>query len=100
MNYPDSIFTQRDIENVPGVEFDEDNKHQLYAEDYQDLAGEITAIETILGLNPQGDFDTVSERIAAAAMTGEGGGGSVNWDGGTPSSLYGGAIEIDGGGVS
>lgn len=61
MIYPDDIFLQRDIENVPGVEFDATKQHQIFAEDYQDLGGEITVIESILGTNPNGDFPTVKE---------------------------------------
>lgn len=63
-SYPDETFPFRLIENVPGVEYDPDNKKRLFAEDIQSLANEIAAIEETLGLNINGDYDTLNERIA------------------------------------
>jgi len=59
--YPEEIFEQREMENLPGISFDASKKQNLYAEDMQNLANEIIAIQTILGTNPQGAFATVKE---------------------------------------
>lgn len=61
--YPDEEFAFRLIENVPGVEYDPDNKRKLFAEDLQEITNEIAAIEEALGLNINGSFDTLKLRI-------------------------------------
>lgn len=74
-DFPENIYAGRELENADGVVFDADQHTRFFAEDLNSVNDEITAIETVLGENPQGEFDTVSERIAAAAESG--GGGSV-----------------------
>lgn len=90
-DFPTSIFSQRTLTNAPGQTFDPTKTTRLYAEDIQQLGDEVTAIETILGENPQGDYSTVSERIAAAG-TGGGGSGSgeplTNGDVDSPELLF------------
>lgn len=60
-DYPDTIFETRETENLPGLVFNADQKTVLFSEDYQNLAAEITAIETVLGALVNGDFNTVLE---------------------------------------
>lgn len=50
-DYPTTIFSQRTLENVPGVTFDDSKKTRIYAEDVIALGDEITAIENALGEN-------------------------------------------------
>lgn len=47
-DFPTSIFTPRDTENLPGIVFDAAKKQVLFSEDYQSLGAEIEAIETYL----------------------------------------------------
>lgn len=72
--YPLEIYEQREIENLPGLLFNEPekppltgfkppNKKILYAEDIQMLADEIIALEVSLGLSPQGTFESVVARL-------------------------------------
>lgn len=70
--YPDDIFAQRDIENVTGVDYDATKKTRIYAEDLVALAQEISAIETILGENVNGSYDTVFAWLTALAAGGGG----------------------------
>ena len=51
MAYPDDIYVQRELENLPGLEFDSNNKKTLFAEDILGLGREIEQIEDTLGLN-------------------------------------------------
>lgn len=44
-DFPDTVFNLRDIENLPGITYDADNKKALFAEDLQNIAAEISAIE-------------------------------------------------------
>lgn len=60
MTWPNSIYTQRDLENLPGVEFDADNNKTLFAEDILNLGAEITAIETALGENLGGVVELIN----------------------------------------
>lgn len=62
-DYPTTIFEQREIENVPGVVYDASKKTRVYAEDLVALGDEVTAIETTLGENVQGSYDTLAERL-------------------------------------
>lgn len=80
--YPAGIFTPRTTENLPGVVYDETKTKTGFAEDYSLPAAEIKAIEETLGTNPQGDENTVSDRIAAieekaAAIPSGGGEGQI-----------------------
>ena len=49
MSYPDDIYKQRDLENLPGLVYDPQNKKTLFAEDILTLGSEIRAIEQTLG---------------------------------------------------
>jgi len=51
-SFPENIFAQRTLENRVGVVFDDTDSKTLYAEDLQNLANEIVALETYLK-NPQ-----------------------------------------------
>lgn len=51
MAYPDDIYVQRELENLPGLEYDPLNKKTLFAEDILGLGREIEQIEDTLGLN-------------------------------------------------
>lgn len=76
--YPSEIFTIRETENLPGIVYNPDNKRNIYSEDVQNLGAEITAIETILGTNPQGDYDTLVDRLANVLSLDSGGNLSIN----------------------
>lgn len=92
VKYPDEIFTGREIANLPGIEYKEEDKTTIFAEDVGGLNAEVQAIETTLGVNPQGDFETVADRLDAG-----GGGGINNLDGGVANTDYGTITNIDGG---
>lgn len=49
--FPDNIYTPRETENLPGIVYDPTNKQNMYSEDFQNLGGEIEAIEEALGEN-------------------------------------------------
>lgn len=66
-DFPTSIYTQRALENVPGQTYDDTKPQRFYAEDLIQLGDEITAIETVLGENPAGAYDTVREWLEALA---------------------------------
>ena len=46
--FPTEKYTQRDLENLPGISYDATKKQNLFAEDILNLALEIIAIETYL----------------------------------------------------
>jgi len=46
--FPNSVFSPRPTENLPGITFDPDDKKNLFSEDYQALGDEIKAIEESL----------------------------------------------------
>jgi len=62
-SYPDAVVTPRAIENRAGVVYDANDTKTLFAEDIENINAEIVAIETDLGLNPEGVFNTVAERL-------------------------------------
>lgn len=62
-DYPASIFSPRTVANLPGEAYDPSKQYRLFAEDFLLPAAEIVAIETTLGENPQGSFDTVADRL-------------------------------------
>lgn len=64
-SYPDSIFDPRTKENKAGVEFNPLKKNVLFAEDLSLLDSEIVAMQTILGLNPQGEYETIGAYLSA-----------------------------------
>lgn len=76
--FPDAIYTPRETENLSGIVYDPADKKNMYSEDFQNLGSEINAIETILGTNPEGDFDTVKDWLISLG-TGVGGGGFNNF---------------------
>jgi hypothetical protein len=73
--YPTALMPLRTFENRPGVVYDEDDTHRIYLEDLARWQENIIALETILGLNPQGSFDTVLLRLLD--IESQLGGGSV-----------------------
>jgi hypothetical protein len=72
-DFPDTIYTERDTENLPGLVFDPTDKKNLYSEDFQRHASEIIAIQTILGTLPSGAYATVREWLEALSAGGGGG---------------------------
>ncbi len=80
--YPDAIYTPRETENLPGLVYDPADKKNMYSEDFQNLGGEINAIETILGENVNGEYETVRAWLDALEAGG-GGGGGAHWFVGT-----------------
>lgn len=98
MTFPSTIFEQRDLENLSGLDYDRLNKKTLFAEDIEDHGYEIRAIETTLGAGVTGTFDTVSDRLDS--MSG-GGGGAGLWEfvsvivpTGTQSEIYFDSLDI------
>lgn len=63
--FPNAIYSSRVVENLNGLTRDVTDAKNLYAEDYNEAMEEITAIETILGLNPQAGYFTVADYIFA-----------------------------------
>ena len=61
--YPSEIWKRRDVENLPGIEYDETKKTVNFAEDYSLPADEIVAIEETLGVSPQGPYFSVGQRL-------------------------------------
>lgn len=47
-SFPTEIFVPRDTENLPGVVYDAGDKRTFFSEDFQNLGGEISAIESEL----------------------------------------------------
>lgn len=62
--YPDGIVEFREIENLPGIAFDEADKTTVFAEDIQKVDAEVVAIEETIGANPTGPFTTVAEFLS------------------------------------
>lgn len=63
--YPGAIDNFRDVENLPGVVYEPTDSRTLFAEDTRNSFDAITAIETTLGANPQGQFESVANRIVS-----------------------------------
>lgn len=63
-DFPDSVYEPRTKENKIGTVYDANRTRTAYAEDITKLDDEVVAIENTLGLNPEGESDTVNERIA------------------------------------
>jgi hypothetical protein len=59
--YPNEIYEPREKENRSGVTYDPNKKTVIFAEDIKNLDDEIVAIETELGTNPKGTFNSVKE---------------------------------------
>jgi hypothetical protein len=62
-NFPNSIFSPRVLVDRIGAIYDAAKTKVFFAKDHNDSLDEIVAIETELGLNPKGVFDSVSERL-------------------------------------
>jgi len=77
-DFPTAIFTPRAVANLPGIVYNADDDLTYYAEDYELPTDEIVAIETVLGLNPQGAYNNVAERLDALP-SGAGGGLAAAW---------------------
>lgn len=69
-DFPGSIFVPRTTQNQPGISYDAAKSKIQFAEDYSLPAAEIAAIETILGVNPQGAYTTVKDWLTALASSG------------------------------
>lgn len=50
MAYPEDIDTFREIENLPGLVFDPDDKRTLFMEDLQAVRDSVVAIENFIGV--------------------------------------------------
>lgn len=64
-DFPTTIFEARETENLPGLVYNPADKKNMYSEDFQNLGAEITALETVLGTLPAGDYDTIREALEA-----------------------------------
>lgn len=73
-NYPGAIDEFRNTTNIQGVEYNPLDTKTYFAEDFNGHSAAIVAIENTLGENPQGDYPTVADRLAAA------GGGGGAWE--------------------
>ena len=62
-DYPDSVYTPRTIANREGVVYDSSKTKVFYAEDLNNSNAEIVAVQEILGLNPEGTFTSVVDRL-------------------------------------
>lgn len=61
--YPGEIDEFRNTENLPGVEYNAADTKTVYAEDTNNHSSAIVAIESTLGVDPAGDFETVADRL-------------------------------------
>lgn len=61
--YPGEIDEFRNTENLPGVEYNAADTKTVYAEDTNNHSDAIVAIESTLGINPAGDFESVADRL-------------------------------------
>lgn len=73
-DFPSSIYSPVVKENVPKRTYDATKVTRIFAEDFNIPNEEIIAIEETLGTNPEGDFDTVDERISDLEDNPSGGG--------------------------
>ena len=64
-DFPDSIFSPRVVENLPGLLYEPTDLKTGFAEDINLPNAEIVAIETELGASPKGDYSTVKARLDA-----------------------------------
>ena len=67
MAFPDDIYSQRELVNLPGIEFDAENKKTLYAEDISRIGNEVTNIENWIGTQTE-TFDEIIQNIQPAGM--------------------------------
>lgn len=64
-DFPTSVYVPREVTNLPGLVLDPLETANLFAEDVNLPNAEIVAIETTLGLSPQGAYASVAARLAA-----------------------------------
>jgi hypothetical protein len=69
--FPGAIATFRTMVNRVGVVYDALKTKVIYAEDLNKHSEEINAIETTLGVNPQGGYTDVAERLDAGVGGGD-----------------------------
>lgn len=62
-DYPGEIDSHREYINLPGRSYNPADTKNIYAEDLIGLWEAIIAIQTVLGINPQGDFVSVKARL-------------------------------------
>lgn len=86
--YPGAIDEFRNTANIQGVVFNPDDETTVFAEDTNGHSDAIVAIETALGVNPAGDFETVADRLDA------GGGGGGAWELIYDQTISGGGVEL------
>lgn len=67
MSFPDTIYEERETENLPGLVYSATDKKNLYSEDFQRHASEIIAIENALGVEPAGAYENVKAWLTALA---------------------------------
>jgi hypothetical protein len=63
--FPGEVYTPRTKENRSGVVYDAAQTKRIYAEDIQKLDAEIVAVETALGTEPAGAYETVKAWLTA-----------------------------------
>lgn len=68
-DFPDDIYSLREIQNLPGIEYNVDKKTAIFAEDIQGLADEITAIETYLENTLLSEWTDYTPVLAQGAST-------------------------------
>ena len=66
-DFPTGVYTPREKLNKTGIVYDPAQKTVGYAEDVVNLDDEVVAIETELGANPKGVYETVAAYLAALA---------------------------------
>lgn len=76
-DFPSSVFTPRTTANQPGITYDPTKTKIQFAEDYSLPAAEIEAIESTLGINPQGAYATVRAWLDALSAGGSVGVGNL-----------------------
>lgn len=62
-NYPGAIDEFRTVQNLPGILYNAADLKTVYAEDANAHSSAISAIETTLGANPQGAYESVVDRL-------------------------------------
>lgn len=65
--YPGAIDEFRSTANIQGVEYNPDDTTTVFAEDTNAHSSAIVAIESTLGVNPAGAFETVADRLDAVS---------------------------------
>ena len=66
-SYPGAIDEFRNTANIQGVEYNPLDETTVFAEDTNAHSSAIVAIESTLGENPAGAFETVADRLDAAS---------------------------------